>query len=348
MKLVSPLLKRVVYPLASKSGYLYRKPGIAPVVLTYHGILPQGYEPHSLALDGHLVTRESFIQHLRLLRTKYNLISPREFLRWLKGEGTCPPGSVLLTCDDGLRNVLTEMLPILKEMNLEILLFLTGQSATENASMLWYEKVYLWLQQGRSPATVALPEMAKPIFVHSRDADRQWRSLIRELSQYSAETRERILWKMRTQLGIPEGWESEYSQEESSRRRFFVVNTAEVKELVRESVTIGAHTVSHPMLSKMPLELAYAEISDSRARIQAFTGESAWAFAYPFGDAESVTRRELGLARRAGFECAFVNTEFPCDQSQFAVPRIHVSFNTTVSELEAHVSGFYRRIRTLA
>jgi peptidoglycan/xylan/chitin deacetylase (PgdA/CDA1 family) len=74
-------------------------------------------------------------------------------------------------------------------------------------------------------------------------------------------------------------------------------------------VTIGAHTLSHPMLPNMPTELAYAEIADSRTQIERVIGEPVWAFAYPFGDRESVGDREADLAQSAGFECAFTNTE---------------------------------------
>src|SRR5437667_8110528 len=112
MKVVSPLLKHVVYPGLSRSGYLRRFASNGPAVMTYHGVLPRGYEVRDPALDGHLVTRDAFIRQLKLLKTNYNIISPAEFLCWSEGELELPRRSVLLTCDDGLRNTLTDMLPI--------------------------------------------------------------------------------------------------------------------------------------------------------------------------------------------------------------------------------------------
>ena len=55
---------------------------------------------------------------------------------------------MLLTCDDGLLNVVTEMLPVTVANGAQKLLFVTGTSASESASMLWYENLYLWLKQG--------------------------------------------------------------------------------------------------------------------------------------------------------------------------------------------------------
>ena len=345
MKLVSPLLKHLVYPVLSKSGHLRRTAQPGPVVVTYHGIFPAGYKQLSENLDGHLVTLDVFRRHMRLLKSKYNLISPLEFLGWLQGQAKCPPGSVLLTCDDGLLNVLTEMLPVIVEMELRFLLFVTGASASESAPMLWYEKLYLWLQQGTRSARVELPGTREYLLTAPYDPNAHWRPLIRTLSQFEADQREQLLCKIRTQLGISENWDSEYSQNESLRRRFFVVNAAQLQELKAAGMTIGAHALSHPMLSQMPEELAYGEMVESRNRLEGVTGEKPWALAYPFGDREAVSEREPDLARRAEFQCAFINTEAEMADTHFAFPRIHVSSRTSVAELEAHVSGFYRSMR---
>jgi hypothetical protein len=67
------------------------------------------------------------------------------------------------------------------------------------------------------------------------------------------------------------------------------------------------------------------------------------AFAYPFGDSQSVTPEVLAMPRAAGFAAAFMNcggglaTPLP----QFSLPRIHVTSNMSLGELDAHVSGFY-------
>ena len=347
MRFVSPFLKRVIYPVASNSGYLRRTAGTEPVVVTYHGIFPTGYKPISAALDGHLITPEKFREHVRLLNSKYNLISPQQFRSYIKGDEVCPPFSVLLTCDDGLLNVLTEMLPIIKNLNVPLLVFVTGISARELGAMLWYEKLYLWLRDAQGARHAQLPGIAPAINIGAQSLDLEWRRLIRELSRLALEEREQLLCRIRTQLGIPETWESEYSQNESLRRRFFVLQATELRELSRAGVTIGAHSLSHPMLPNMPKELAYAEIANSRAQLESVIGEPVWAFAYPFGDGESVGDREADLAQRAGFECAFTNTEAAWGNTNFRLPRIHVSSETTTAELEAHVSGFYGRIRAL-
>src|SRR6266513_5422022 len=116
MRLVSPLLKHVVYPGLSRLGYLRRLATPAPSVVTYHGVLPREYQVRDVALDGHLVTAKAFTEQILLLKKNYNIISPEQFLQWCEGQLDLPRRSVLLTCDDGLLNAMTDMLPIVRKL----------------------------------------------------------------------------------------------------------------------------------------------------------------------------------------------------------------------------------------
>ena len=90
MKLVSPFLKHVVYPGLARSGYFSRNPNRQPAIVTYHGVLPEGYCRIDASLDGSLVTPESLRRQLLLLKNKYVVITPEVFLRWRKGELELP------------------------------------------------------------------------------------------------------------------------------------------------------------------------------------------------------------------------------------------------------------------
>src|SRR5215467_4744772 len=113
MKLVTPLLKKVVYPSLSKIGVFRHVASAGLAVVTYHGVVPAGYEPIDAALDGNLVTPQVLRAQLRLLKTHYNVVRPDDVLAWREGCQDLPERAVLLTCDDGLLNNLTEMLQVL-------------------------------------------------------------------------------------------------------------------------------------------------------------------------------------------------------------------------------------------
>jgi len=104
------------------------------------------------------------------------------------------------------------------------------------------------------------------------------------------------------------------------------------------------------VLSQASPETAFGEISGSKSRLESVLNTTVWAFAYPFGDAESVTPQILAMPQRAGFEAAFMNDAggFGAALSPFALPRVHVTAEMRLPEFEASVSGFHERLRRRA
>jgi peptidoglycan/xylan/chitin deacetylase (PgdA/CDA1 family) len=132
-------------------------------------------------------------------------------------------------------------------------------------------------------------------------------------------------------------------------RRFGLLTCSELGELAAAGMTIGAHTMSHPVLSQLPAESAFAEISESKACLESTLQETVWAFAYPFGDPQSVTPQILDMARAAGYNAAFLNFGggLGTDLPPYGLPRLHVTAAMNLGEFEAHVSGFYARLQRL-
>jgi peptidoglycan/xylan/chitin deacetylase (PgdA/CDA1 family) len=348
VRLISPLLKRVVYPSLAKTGYLRRSAGPGPAVVTYHGVLPAGYRIIDPDLDGSLVSAEDFRWQLQLLKDRYHVISPEEFLRWCESKQGLPLRSVLLTCDDGLRNALTDMLPILQELGLSCLFFVTGAFLRDTPSMLWYEELYLMILAAPQRFTLDLPEIGVNMRVTGQREKRAlWWSLIITFSRYESGPRRTLLEQVRTALGIGKDWTTEYLEDPARGCRFLVLSAPELRRLAAAGMCVGAHTLSHPMLSRVSTELAWNEISGGRHSLERALGRPVWALAYPFGDAVSITPREPEMAERAGYTCAFTNFGggFGAYTPRFALPRVHVTLGMSLAEFEAHLSGFYRSLR---
>jgi len=68
--------------------------------------------------------------------------------------------------------------------------------------------------------------------------------------------------------------------------------------------TIGAHTVNHNMLRKLPAGAARAEIERSADVIEASLGKRPRHLSFPVGDATSAGPREFALAKTLGFATA--------------------------------------------
>ena len=348
MRFVSPALKQIVFPILSRSGYLRYTAGAGPAVVTYHGVFPAGYEVKNVALDGNLVHAASLRRQLQLLKKRYHIISPEDFLRWSEGGLSLPPRSILLTCDDALRNTLTEMVPILQELGLSCLFFATGASAGETPSVLWYEELYLMLLDAREPITLSLPEAGVSLGpVTSNGKHSCWWNLVERLSQFDRELRRGFLDQIRDQLGLSEDWAARLVQNSTMACRFLTLDRTGLRQLAAAGMSIGAHSLSHPILACAPEELARREIFESRGILEKSLGQTVWAFGYPFGNAATVTGRDLRLAEQPGFRCAFMNTGggFGAKINRFAVPRVHVTADMSLFEFEAHISGFYRSLR---
>lgn len=316
--------------------------------MTYHGVFPSGYEVQGPALDGNLVYAESFKRQLQLLKKRYHIISPDDFLHWVEGENSLPPRSVLLTCDDALQNTLTEMVPILQDLDLSCLFFATGASVEPSPSMLWYEELYLMLSDGTEPIDLNIPEAQ--IVIRKSAANEKhscWWNLVEQLSSFDRQVRRGFLDQIRSQLKLPGEWKEKFVRNATLASRFLTLDLAGLRKLRSSGMAVGAHSLSHPVLAKASEVLARQEISESRSALEDALGEQIWAFGYPFGNAATVTRREISLAERAGFRCAFMNVGggFGAKFDRFAVPRVHVAADMSLSEFDAHIAGFYRSLR---
>ncbi|MGE3245500.1 MAG: polysaccharide deacetylase family protein [Beijerinckiaceae bacterium] len=108
--------------------------------------------------------------------------------------------------------------------------------------------------------------------------------------------------------------------------------------------TIGAHTMTHPMLAKLPEAEMRAEIAESRDAIERRLGVRPRHFAYPVGDPGSAGPREFAVAAELGFASAvttrpgMVFAEHA--ESLTALPRLSVNGNwQDRSALEVLLSG---------
>jgi peptidoglycan/xylan/chitin deacetylase (PgdA/CDA1 family) len=76
----------------------------------------------------------------------------------------------------------------------------------------------------------------------------------------------------------------------------------ELRSAAKRGIAVGAHTVTHPMLTRVSCEEAYEEMARSKAIIESKLGLPVESFAYPSG---SFTTAHESMARNADFCIAF-------------------------------------------
>jgi peptidoglycan/xylan/chitin deacetylase (PgdA/CDA1 family) len=352
MRLLSSVLHGMVYPTLGSLGYFRSRTAAASAVcvITYHGILPAGYQIKYPLLDDALVSPESFRSQLRLLKQHYNVISPDQFLRWLRQQEELPERAVLLTCDDGLLNHVTGMLPILLGENLKCLFFVTDASLRETPEVLWYMELYMMLMEAREQdQSMVLRKISIPKISPDRaQRDTVWHELVLALSRIDATERRRFIDEAPEKLGLKPGWKARQLDDPMLRARFQLLRLPELRQLANAHMTIGAHTLTHPALAEQSSELARTEIFECRNALENSLGQEVWAIAYPFGTEPAVGDREYRLAEEAGYECAFVNGGGVVNSAlpRFALPRIHVTAKMSLTVYEAYISGFHDALRS--
>ena len=343
MRLVSSFLKHAVYPALHQIGWLdHITPPGGYAVVNYHGVVPSDHSVAEVFLDGNLVQPEMFRRQLQFLKAHYHVIHPEDFRAWIEQGEQLPPRAVLVTCDDGLLNTLTDMLPVLQSESVPCLFFVTGASCSGRPAMLWYEELY-HLMRARPLDAPGLQLPGEEATEPSRDFQAQWWSTVRRASRLDARARTDWMDLVRNHCGGTQG----LSAALRSEKRWRLANITELRALAEAGMTIGAHTLSHPILSLCSDEEARHEIQQSKNDLEQALGRPVWAFAYPFGNSDTMGEREVALAREAGFACAFLNVEHwrAAPANPFAIPRVHVTANTTLPEFAAHMSGLHARLQ---
>ena len=89
--------------------------------------------------------------------------------------------------------------------------------------------------------------------------------------------------------------EKSWSGDESSLETQPMLSWSEIREMHRYGIEFGAHTATHPDLTRIPIAEAEREIKQSKAEIQDRLGGEVTTFAYPFGTFDASVRE---LARR--------------------------------------------------
>src|SRR5437899_3518051 len=107
-------------------------------------------------------------------------------------------------------------------------------------------------------------------------------------------------------LGGMNEWEVE--QGEVQER---LMDAAQIREWLAAGHEIGAHTLTHPFLTKISLERAREEISASKKKLEDCFGQPIRHFCYPYGDWNAAV---CDLVRAAGYETA-CTTEFGVNTS---------------------------------
>ena len=255
-------------------------------IINYHRVL-NSYDP-LLETEPDV---KAFRWQMKLLANYFNVLPLHDAIMALEA-GTLPPRAICITFDDGYRSFYDLAFPILKEFHLPATVFVTaGNLAADN---MWNDRIIEVLR--RYPRKeLNLQRIGFGRYPMSSTSERKHAidKLITE-SKYLAPTKR---WMVVQEI---EG----FLNGESAPALMLTRNM--ISTLAREGIEIGGHTISHPILTNLPDELAYHEILENKKALEILTGKPIRYFAYPNGKFRvDFDERHMKMARDAGYIAAF-------------------------------------------
>ncbi len=288
-------------------------------ILTLHHVRPARpgrFQPNRL-----LEVTPDFLDRVvkDLRRSEVEFLSLDEMYRRMR-DGDFSRRFVCLTFDDGYRDVKQWAYPILKEAGVPFAVYVPT-SFPDGLGELWWlalEAViarndHIGLQiDGRNRtfdcATVADKRALYDElywWLRARPTEAEMRNVIHDLAAC-------------------------YHVDMAASCRNMCMSWRELAELAADPlVTIGAHTINHPMLAKLPVEVVRSEMDLSRSIIEAALAVRPEHLSYPVGDRSAASAREFAIAAELGFKTAVTTRPsvlFPeHSQCLTALPRISLN-----------------------
>lgn len=240
--------------------------------------------------------------------------------------GSIPERSVAISFDDGYADNLTNALPILERQQVPATLFVAAGFLDDARPFWWDELIDLLLGPGERPARLEAEIGTRSIDVATGTREERLHALYVDvhpaLSALPPDAIDIGLDPIRTWAG-PEARESTVNGTGSSAAR--PMSWAELERFSASPLTeVGAHTMLHPRMPKLPAAAQASEAKASRQRLTEVCGGPPRFFAYPFGAADRLSER---AARAAGFERAFGTQDYlpvTVASRPFRVPRMAI------------------------
>ena len=298
---------------------LERYVGGVGVILTMHHVReprPDRFQPNRL-LEITPRFLEGVVKLLR--RSQVDVVSLDEMHRRLS-ERDFGRRFVCLTFDDGYRDILQHAYPILKEAQMPFTVYVPT-SFPDRLGELWWLVLEAVIANNDSIGLVV--DGKNRTFGCASVADK--RALYDELYWWvrSRPTETEMREIVRNLAAC-------YAVDIAAFCKDLCMDWRELAKLAADPlVTIGAHTVNHQMLAKLPEKSARSEMDLSRAVIEAVLGLRPEHLSYPYGDPTAAGPREFALAAELGFKTAVTTRPgviFPEHSERLtALPRISLN-----------------------
>jgi peptidoglycan/xylan/chitin deacetylase (PgdA/CDA1 family) len=254
-------------------------------VLIYHRVLPVP----DLLLSGE-PDAVRFETEMRWIQTWFNVLPLAEAVERLR-TGNLPARAAAITFDDGYADNCTVALPILLRVGLTATFFIaTGYL---DGGRMWNDTVIDVIRKadGRILDLDSMGLGSYPIATLD-ERKHSLGTLLTKLKYLEPSVREKLTNEIAAALNIEPPHD-------------LMLTTRQVRDMSDAGMTIGAHTVHHPILLRVSESAARNEMIQSKQQLESITGHKVTLFAYPNGKPSTdYSGMHARLAHEAGFSAA--------------------------------------------
>ena len=269
----------------------------SPRILMYHGIHNEDVGP------------ELFSWQLAMLQNEFELVSLDDLLLRI-ARGTTSGYEMVITFDDGLRNHATIAYSILLQYRVPATFFICP-GLVESGRWIWNmeSRVRLNLMSVDERRLLA-SQLGAPAFEIER--------MIAWAKQLQPEPRRHFETHIQTST-------KQFAPSAELIDRYAPMTWEQVAKMDPALITIGSHTVSHPILPTLSEEEIHEEIDHSRRWLERRLGRDVGLFCYPNGDSD---RRATEAVRRTFRAAVTTRPAFvSADDDACLLPRIPAGGN---------------------
>lgn len=210
-----------------------------------------------------------FESHLLFLAENFSVVGLGAMVESIRSRGQLT-NQLALTFDDGLRNNLTAAYPVLKRLSLPATFFVCPE-LIEKGRWLWNHEARERLE------TMAIEQRQRFASQHvDLNGSIDVEQIIGWMKTLRLREREAVENEIRTETNA-------FRPSSEQRRKCDVMSWEELRTLDSGLITIGSHTVNHPILSTLTPQQLRFEIRESRHLLEEKLGRKVDQFCYPNG-----------------------------------------------------------------
>lgn len=259
---------------------------------------------HGVGTDG--LSADVLAENLIWLQRNFRIVKLGEMVESLEsGRAPDARGEIALTFDDGLRNQALQAYPVLRSLGLPATIFVCPGLIDEGS--------WMWNHDARARLSRLSPEELLRFADLVAGNQLSGRAVVEAMKFIPAERRREL--HKQIQQATPD-----FVPTPDERTSSDLMTWEELKGLDPELITIGSHTVSHPILPELDeVELAF-EIQASREMLEERLGRQVDLFCYPNGASDVRAHRIVARVYRAAVLTREGRVGTAVDR--FAIPRL--------------------------